>query len=1453
MPADIQNPSKNRPFVATTLGPWSSHPDMMARQKRRLLWLGATPFLLGVLVVALVLTNYRAADFANVRDWAGFLAACGGFWKKIKISLAVLALAGCASAGFALTLNLLWMVGMTLGRNRAGIIAERDRVPFPAWMVVCFSLFWLVPPALWACRGAFTALDWRLNLVVQLSANLLCLFPVAALLAWTRWAGRKAGPGEELRHPVGHLLWALLLLALAGWVWAAPRPEFFDEMMEEWFGWVAQCGVDIARVYDWARMGAAAILALWGAFHLLLWRLKVEIRPKKGTGRRQGRGEDGDDGEDDASGDAIPAGAQYLLAHLPPGVTAEKGPEGKTVYRRPVGETSPEAKAVKHGLDYLMGGGMRPTKDQEAFFERYVEAFGRARREFGHDHAGQDDKTSRPDLLLVGQDGSGRTEILLAAALYAAVVRGQRVLFLCAEREACRRLAERATGRLEWMGVDAYVTAAELDTLDVAAWLDSESGCLPANLLFATPDMAEKSFFLNPSTRQSAKAEAMRRLVVGFGAVFVDDFLDMPLAFRAHTAFLLDKFKLLQAAEPALAQYAVATGPLRKPDGAEALGSRLFGEAGFDPEHNVWTLKPRECGPYWFGSLRVAARDGEGGLSLEAAMEELARASVAGGFSTLLYQKGMSRQRKETLKSDLTADATGGDLEVASHFRELADLEAVPDNVFYLSLAGGDAGMALRLNLEGGDAVFFRIVQDGAVEEAAPEEFGLLPDETALPLRIHHLRNVLQFVRSHVPVPATAWECFKISLTHPCVRELVPGANPGAISVEWLHDEIKDEVYGPGTLWPYLALENTAAFGVAGSGDFNSLPTDRGEIWKSAAGGGRLLLAVPEGDGDGARPGHLAVWRDQRNGTEIGESDLAHADVLAYAGQDEYTVAEAMRPGKEDAGRYAIQFLGQYRHGGDTEFIFPIRHLEWRVPRGELRVPSVSVLAEMAHFRVERTSSPTCRVDGKLCGLLNWRGEPKMNQTLPYGHEAYLSCLVLLPTLDPGGDAMAPESAEELVQNCLDGAWRTEAGDGYSCALTHALAAALRGKMADWPFYAVAPAFWTEGREDSVGGVTIWIVEPVNSGRTAQPVLKRLMEADSDFRRGIYRDARATLEECQSLEELRMASRLAFAGEALSEDDRQKAIGVLDTLLDRERASDWMARHLQERREARQKRRAEGQRPRTAVPDPQEREFDAAVVEALKRFEDPIDVSKFAVEYGWDADKLVELFHDVQWNHPEIFWVSKSWRYQWWQKDDGSATKFIFRDLDYAFGPDKLSRKQKEFDKAVAEALASAEGASDDAEKALRLHDHIVRICDYDTAAAKRNDTSPLARTAYSALVRRSAVCEGYTMAYRLLLQRVGIQSEEVLSDAMRHCWNYVRLGDSWFHADVTWDDPVFSGPRSPSGAVSRRNFLMSDARARETEHHDWNVRGLPAATDTAYDGKNWNAPESGKRGRRAT
>ena len=45
-----------------------------------------------------------------------------------------------------------------------------------------------------------------------------------------------------------------------------------------------------------------------------------------------------------------------------------------------------------------------------------------------------------------------------------------------------------------------------------------------------------------------------------------------------------------------------------------------------------------------------------------------------------------------------------------------------------------------------------------------------------------------------------------------------------------------------------------------------------------------------------------------------------------------------------------------------------------------------------------------------------------------------------------------------------------------------------------------------------------------------------------------------------------------------------------------------------------------------------------------------------------------------------------------------------------------------------------------------------------------------------------------------LFLERLGVKSFKISSD--KHIWNAVYLNDTWYHLDLTWDDPVASDGR---------------------------------------------------------
>ena len=262
-----------------------------------------------------------------------------------------------------------------------------------------------------------------------------------------------------------------------------------------------------------------------------------------------------------------------------------------------------------------------------------------------------------------------------------------------------------------------------------------------------------------------------------------------------------------------------------------------------------------------------------------------------------------------------------------------------------------------------------------------------------------------------------------------------------------------------------------------------------------------------------------------------------------------------------------------------------------------------------------------------------------------------------------------------------------------------------------------------------------------------------------------------------------------------------------------------------------------------------EKEFNDLVVCSIRAFKHAIDISKFVQPqrlggYGWTYERVRETYLDVLWNNPQLFYVNKAASYAPCVNGYGRivAGKLRIPDSTYAIKPDQYEKCKRELDEAADRALATVAGVDDPVEVAKRLHDHIVNTCEYDMAARTAGRGTPRARTAYDVLVRHSAVCEGYVMGYRYLLSLAGIVSEEVVSDKMHHCWNYVRLGENWYHIDVTFDNPVLEGAMAGTPKyMSHEFFLLSDAALlAKGKHHDWKRPNLPPATDTRFDRVKW-------------
>lgn len=97
-----------------------------------------------------------------------------------------------------------------------------------------------------------------------------------------------------------------------------------------------------------------------------------------------------------------------------------------------------------------------------------------------------------------------------------------------------------------------------------------------------------------------------------------------------------------------------------------------------------------------------------------------------------------------------------------------------------------------------------------------------------------------------------------------------------------------------------------------------------------------------------------------------------------------------------------------------------------------------------------------------------------------------------------------------------------------------------------------------------------------------------------------------------------------------------------------------------------------------------------------------------------------------------------------------------------------------------------------DKDKIKIFHDYIINNTEYDSNYQIDTDKESYSGSPYNAygvLFEKKGICGGYSDTMALYLDKLGIKNYKISSN--EHVWNYVYIDDSWYHLDLTWDDPV--------------------------------------------------------------
>ncbi len=226
------------------------------------------------------------------------------------------------------------------------------------------------------------------------------------------------------------------------------------------------------------------------------------------------------------------------------------------------------------------------------------------------------------------------------------------------------------------------------------------------------------------------------------------------------------------------------------------------------------------------------------------------------------------------------------------------------------------------------------------------------------------------------------------------------------------------------------------------------------------------------------------------------------------------------------------------------------------------------------------------------------------------------------------------------------------------------------------------------------------------------------------------------------------------------------------------------------------------------------------IAEGLQNFEKEINVSEFKLT----SQDLRDIMKTVIRKHPEIFYVDLSFGVG----TDGTYALVIVP--TYIGDSATIAEQSKALEEEAKKYTDKIDSSMSEFKKAVILHDELALNCKY------LNEGSDGHVTAYDALVKGAANCQGYSSAYSYLLSLVGVSSEFVESSAMYHVWNKVCIDGEYYNVDLTWDDPV----PNKEGHVGHNYFLLSDAKISSgddeiAKHYGFDYESFKS-TSTKYD-----------------
>ncbi|MEE1315209.1 MAG: hypothetical protein UHS49_05540 [Faecalimonas sp.] len=249
------------------------------------------------------------------------------------------------------------------------------------------------------------------------------------------------------------------------------------------------------------------------------------------------------------------------------------------------------------------------------------------------------------------------------------------------------------------------------------------------------------------------------------------------------------------------------------------------------------------------------------------------------------------------------------------------------------------------------------------------------------------------------------------------------------------------------------------------------------------------------------------------------------------------------------------------------------------------------------------------------------------------------------------------------------------------------------------------------------------------------------------------------------------------------------------------------------------------------------------ICDAIENFETEgfqIDAYDSKAECDEAIERIEDIYAMLVYEHPEYFWVNLSeYQTEIWSRGERYYLKLK---MSYLMDEAEAEAKQDELNLAVDRIVQGAQMQANTFERVLYVYDEILKNVVYDEALVVSTETAEVGRSAYGCLVQGKTVCSGYSLAFNLIMQKLGYQvgaefdvhCETEL--AQGHVWNYAKLDGEYYYFDLTWDDIAMSAQEGvPFSEYTHQYFGITKEELRAT--HDLSEKVMtPPCLGTTYD-----------------